>query len=286
MPTIAHSGPGRVTALWGSALIRGSDGKMRVLQVGDLVQPGDVILTGQNGIVELLGSEDGAVATLRPQRDETSEIDRVIAGLNEGDADVAPAAGAAGGGDGSLTDALRVTRISEVSGGAELLRSTALDPSRVPDNAGTGSGRDAASAPAPAPHPTVSADSSAIDASEEGSATPLGLSAPTGTDASATITVDRVPAIGEVHKADGTLVVAGMTLTSAELTGLVYLPPADYDGSAAVGDFGYTVRDHGMSASGTTEITLAAVNDALRASRALAEQKMSAVTGGLRLPGM
>ena len=32
--------------------------------------------------------------------------------------------------------------------------------------------------------------------------------------------------------------------------------------------------------------TLAAVNEALRSSRELAEQKMSAVTGGLRLPGM
>ena len=29
-----------------------------------------------------------------------------------------------------------------------------------------------------------------------------------------------------------------------------------------------------------------AVNDALRASRELAEQKMTAVTGGLRIPGM
>jgi nucleoid-associated protein EbfC len=34
------------------------------------------------------------------------------------------------------------------------------------------------------------------------------------------------------------------------------------------------------------DLVVAAVNDALRASRALAEQKMSAVTGGLRLPGM
>lgn len=34
------------------------------------------------------------------------------------------------------------------------------------------------------------------------------------------------------------------------------------------------------------DLILAAVNDALRASRELAEQKMAAVTGGLRLPGM
>jgi nucleoid-associated protein EbfC len=34
------------------------------------------------------------------------------------------------------------------------------------------------------------------------------------------------------------------------------------------------------------DLVVAAVNDALRASRELAEQKMTAVTGGLRIPGM
>ena len=34
------------------------------------------------------------------------------------------------------------------------------------------------------------------------------------------------------------------------------------------------------------DLVVAAVNDALRTSRELAEQKMAAVTGGLRLPGM
>jgi DNA-binding YbaB/EbfC family protein len=34
------------------------------------------------------------------------------------------------------------------------------------------------------------------------------------------------------------------------------------------------------------DLVVAAVNDALRQSRELAERKMAAVTGGLRLPGM
>ena len=34
------------------------------------------------------------------------------------------------------------------------------------------------------------------------------------------------------------------------------------------------------------DLVVAAVNDALRASRELAEQKMAAVTGGLQIPGM
>ena len=34
------------------------------------------------------------------------------------------------------------------------------------------------------------------------------------------------------------------------------------------------------------DLIVAAVNDALRAARELAEEKMAAVTGGLRIPGM
>ena len=34
------------------------------------------------------------------------------------------------------------------------------------------------------------------------------------------------------------------------------------------------------------DLIVAAVNDALRASRGVAEEKMAAVTGGLKLPGM
>ena len=34
------------------------------------------------------------------------------------------------------------------------------------------------------------------------------------------------------------------------------------------------------------DLVVAAVNDALRASREVAEEKMAAVTGGLKLPGM
>lgn len=34
------------------------------------------------------------------------------------------------------------------------------------------------------------------------------------------------------------------------------------------------------------DLVMAAVNDALRASKALAEQKMGAVTAGLRIPGL
>jgi len=53
MPTIVQTVQGRVTGLWGHALVRGADGKTRALKLDDLVVRGDVILTTQDGIVQL-----------------------------------------------------------------------------------------------------------------------------------------------------------------------------------------------------------------------------------------
>ena len=53
MPIIVHSNPGRVTGLWGSAMIRLRDGKLHPLKVGDEINKGDLLLTSQDGIVEL-----------------------------------------------------------------------------------------------------------------------------------------------------------------------------------------------------------------------------------------
>ena len=72
------------------------------------------------------------------------------------------------------------------------------------------------------------------------------------------------------------------------------------DGSAGGGVVGATVTGKQELVSITIEpdavdpsdvemlqdLIVAAVNDALRASRELAEEKMAAVTGGLRIPGM
>nr|ALV86596.1 secretion target domain protein [uncultured bacterium 27] len=110
--------------------------------------------------------------------------------------------------------------------------------------------------------PVVS--STAISASEQGTAVALGLTAPSDVDAGAllTITVTGLPTIGQVQLADGTPVANGATLNAAQLAGLRYLPPADYDGVAAVGSFAYSVSDGIASVAGGTSITLAAVNDA------------------------
>jgi hypothetical protein len=69
---------------------------------------------------------------------------------------------------------------------------------------------------------------------------------------------------------------AGGGVVKASVTGKQELVSVTIDPSAVDADDVDMLQD----------LVVAAVNDALRSSRALAEEKMSAVTGGLRLPGM
>src|SRR5256885_1582647 len=118
MPTLLQTTHGRVTALWGSALIRGADGKMHALKVGDIVNRGDAILTTQDGIVELAPERGTGVATTSP-----NDVDRVITGLNESNPSDAPAA-VLGGDGGDLTPGLRVDRVVESINSAALAQSS------------------------------------------------------------------------------------------------------------------------------------------------------------------
>lgn len=69
---------------------------------------------------------------------------------------------------------------------------------------------------------------------------------------------------------------AGGGVVSARVTGKQELVSISIDPSVVDADDVDMLQD----------LVVAAVNDALRASRELAEQKMAAVTGGLRIPGM
>ncbi|MEQ1686591.1 MAG: VCBS domain-containing protein, partial [Burkholderiaceae bacterium] len=253
MPTI-QSNSGTVTGLRGTALRRGPDGKMHPLKIGDLVTTGDVILTSQDGIVQIDSPPD-ATRTAKPAQGD--EIDRVITGLNEGDSQAATAAGLNGGGDGNLQEGLRVERISEALTPAGFFQNTVT---RAPVVLPEGGGKQEE-----APQtitPGLNAGSGSISALEQGAQVNLGLPLPGGAGAGATITIDRLPSIGEIHKADGTVVSATTVLTPADLPGLVYVPPADYVPSTPVGDFGYTVVSGSSTASGTVSVGLTAVNDA------------------------
>jgi hypothetical protein len=69
---------------------------------------------------------------------------------------------------------------------------------------------------------------------------------------------------------------AGGGVVSATVTGKQELVSVTIDPSAVDASDVEMLQD----------LVVAAVNDALRASRELAEQKMAAVTGGLRIPGL
>ncbi|NEO57053.1 MAG: tandem-95 repeat protein, partial [Okeania sp. SIO3B5] len=106
------------------------------------------------------------------------------------------------------------------------------------------------------------ANSSTITVDEASQDTGLGLTAPTDADGDTlTITVTGLPTLGQVTKADGTVVNNGDTLISEELQGLLYDAPADYNGTDDPGDFTYNVGDGTETVSGSTDITITTVND-------------------------
>ena len=112
--------------------------------------------------------------------------------------------------------------------------------------------------------PVADADKT-VTVAEDSGASALGIAAPTDIDGDPlAITVTGIPnaAIGTVYLADGiTAVTNGMTLTSAELTGLLFRPVADANGAA--GSFSYTVNDgNGGSDSQTVTLNVTPVNDA------------------------
>jgi ribosomal protein L24E len=100
---------GKVVGVWGDAQIRLLDGSVVPLHVGDVVKKGEVVLTSQDGIVQIEASHAHT-----PLAGASDDVERVIAQVGRGDADVVPAAGPnSGGAAGSLEEGLRVGRDSE-----------------------------------------------------------------------------------------------------------------------------------------------------------------------------
>ena len=93
MPIVATIEVGKITTLWGTAILRLPNGTTRQLKVGDVVHKGDVILTAQNSIVEIKNESGEPVTTaaLPPQ----PGLDDIIGRIEAGDPNVVPAAGAA-----------------------------------------------------------------------------------------------------------------------------------------------------------------------------------------------
>ncbi len=135
MPTLHLTAQGKICGLWGHTIIKGADSHAHPLKLGDIVRCGDVILTTQDGIVELTSdgsaapvvagtAVDAVTATVPVTTPATAsasrgEIDQVIEKLAQNDAATAAAAaaaaaaGLAGGDGGEFLPGLRVERISE-----------------------------------------------------------------------------------------------------------------------------------------------------------------------------
>ncbi|MEO8281335.1 MAG: hypothetical protein ABI564_16665, partial [Ideonella sp.] len=168
MPTMIQTVSGTVTGLWGKAMIRGKDGKMHPLQVGDLVVKGDVILTSQDGIVQL-------------------NPDQVVPIAKKDDVDIEPAAG----GGGSLLEGLRVGRIAEATTSTELNQTQFFDRARI----------EATTVAASPGLPTAIPESLVVN---EDTVLPIKL---TGRDPDGfltAITITHVPTGGVLYKGDGT----------------------------------------------------------------------------------
>jgi VCBS repeat-containing protein/ELWxxDGT repeat protein len=124
--------------------------------------------------------------------------------------------------------------------------------------------------------PVVGAAPNVVAAAGAG-AFALSIPEPTDIDGDTlTVTIDAVPAYGEVHigSAGGSLVTAGAVLTVAELTSLVYLPPASGAHSGATLD--YTVSDGLASAAGSVAI------DVADATASVSQLFFSAIVGSER----
>src|SRR5262245_23693349 len=260
MPMLSKTEVGMVIAIWGQAWIRGADGLFRALKLGDTLHKGTLLLTAQDAIVQI-GDDDAAdapdtnVAAVSSQKG--GDADQAIEAINRGSAEAAPAAGLGGGDGGDLTPGLRVERISEVAPGGVLARN-AGNPEAI------------GLTELPAGHQgerfdttTVTLPDTSVDAVEEGPNVGVGLTAP----ASATqVRIDAVPAVGQLLLADGTPVVAGATLTPAQLAGLVYVPPADYLPGTPTGELRYSTTIGNVETVGRVDVHVTAVNDAPVAS--------------------
>ncbi len=262
MPTLTRTTEGTVTRIWGSALIRGANGKMKILNVGDVVHQGDQILTTQDGIVQLTPPEG---MPLPPRVAEAPPLDIDFDKLP------APAAGLLTGGDsGSLLEGFRVGRIAEglapagltpaaADGGLDFDRPIPQDVRNPPSSGNELPPPAGGPLPSPSNLPPSALPGSVSGPEDVALPTPLRGHDSDGTVSS--ITVTTLPTQGTLFLPDGvTPVVAGMPLTPEQAAGLVFKPAHDFNGTTQI-QFTVTDNSGDTSAPAIVEIHILPVND-------------------------
>lgn len=259
MPTIIQTTQGTVTGLWGSAIVKGADGHAHPLKLGDVVKRGDVILTSQDGIVELTSDVHAAPAAASaasdvltvavpaetpPKAATRNDVDQVIEKLAQDDADAATAAGLAGGDGGEFLPGLRVDRITEN------LTALGLNNNQESDTNDTPPVGTAAASAAALANIAPSALDGAVSGPEN-TTLPVALRGVDSDGNVVSVTVTGVPTGGTLLLADGiTVVSAGQTLTPAQAAGLLFKPAIDFVGQATVSFF--VTDNQGLTSNGAT----------------------------------
>ena len=228
MPVIARIPQGTITGIWGKAYVRGADGKLHLLKVGDKVAVGDQILTSHDGIVRLTDGQGKGFTPRAIKLAQPSEIDALLADLNTATPRDSTAAGlTASGSGGSMDEGLRVERIVEVVTPLAFAYSTPDRGFEEPrGQTGDTGGRPALPA---APDTATTAEDTPVDINVtgndgDGSTTPLTVTAVNG----------QAISVGQtVNVGSGTVEL----LPNGQLR---FTPAPDYNGPV---NFQYTVAD-------------------------------------------
>ncbi|MFO1341294.1 MAG: Ig-like domain-containing protein, partial [Burkholderiaceae bacterium] len=230
---------GKVVGVWGQALLRDAEGHIQPLKVGHVIQKGEVVLTGQDGIVQLEGGRHAL----------PGDLERVIAEVGRGDnPETAPAAGLQGGDGGDMQPGLRVDRISE-----------SVTPASIgtePYSAGTLVARSDDTAPAAtAAAPSVAAPDT-VTVPED---TPVSFDPRTNDHLAGGGTPAVQTVGGQAISVDHPVVLPQGTVSLNPDGTLSFTPAPDFNGSVTIP---YTVGDgQGDNASSTIVVTVTPVND-------------------------
>ena len=110
--------------------------------------------------------------------------------------------------------------------------------------------------PAPTNKAPTTGGTTTLTLDEDSSDVALGIATPSDADGdSLTITVTGLPTGGTLTTADGTEVTNNMTLSSSQLTGLIFTPDANLnDSNTDFGSFTYSVSDGSLTSTGTVNI--------------------------------
>lgn len=232
MPILAMSS-GTVTAIWGAAFLRLPNGQLKPLKVGDKVQGGQQVVTEDDGLVQI--SPDREVTPLARAGAET---ERVIADLSQPDPLEAPAAGLQGGLGASLSEGLRVERISE---GVTPL-SFAYGTERVlppPIFVVTGQNESSSGTPPtepsnPPPLPTLSIDDVRVNEGAGAAVFTITLSEPSSTPVTVNYVTQAAPAAAGVSASSGqdytpTLTVGSVTIPAGQTSVQISVPVINDD---------------------------------------------------------